>query len=121
MTLIGFDNWPIAAIVALFIGAALVITAAGIRLTRLADRLADETGLGEALFGAVLLGGTTSLPGIVTSVTAAAEGYAELRLATPSGGLRRKRCFCHWQISPTNAPISNMLLHRQRISRKGRC
>jgi len=34
-----------------FIGAALVIVMAGTKLTRLADTLADQTGLGEALFG----------------------------------------------------------------------
>ena len=42
--------------------AALVIVIAGSRLARQADILADRTGLGEALFGVLLLAGVTSLP-----------------------------------------------------------
>jgi len=34
-----------------FISAAIVIILAGTKLARLADTLADQTGLGEALFG----------------------------------------------------------------------
>jgi cation:H+ antiporter len=59
------------AILALFGVSAAVITVVGVRIARVADRLADVTGWGEAIFGAVLLGGATSLPGIVTSVTTA--------------------------------------------------
>ena len=62
----------------LFVLGTAVIAAVGVRLTRFADALADLTGLGEAVFGAVLLGASTSFPGIVASVTAAASGHAEL-------------------------------------------
>jgi cation:H+ antiporter len=62
-------------------------------MTRIADRLADVTGLGEALFGAVLLGGTTSLPGIVASVTAAYQGYAELAISNAIGGIAVQTAF----------------------------
>ena len=50
-------------------------------MTKVADRLADKTGLGEAVVGALFLGGSTSLPGIVTSVTTAAGGHAELAIS----------------------------------------
>jgi len=80
-------NAPLAFDVAVFVVSALIILAAGRRLTMHADRLADITGLGEALTGAVLLGAATSLPGIVTSVTAAAAGYPELALANALGGI----------------------------------
>lgn len=49
-----------------FIVAAFVIAIVGIKMTKIADRLADRTGLGEAVVGALFLGGSTSLPGIVT-------------------------------------------------------
>ena len=42
--------------------AALIIILAGSRLAKLADELADRTGMGEALFGVLLLAGVTSLP-----------------------------------------------------------
>ena len=62
-------------------------------MTRVADRLADVTGLGEAVFGAVLLGGSTSLPGIITSVTTAFEGYAELSISNAIGGIAAQTTF----------------------------
>ena len=54
----------------MFLLAALVIGVAGVALTRRADMLADRTGLGEAVAGAVFLGVTTSLSGTVTSIHA---------------------------------------------------
>ena len=47
----------------LFLGAVIIITLAGIKLSRSADIIADRTGLGEAVVGAVLLGAVTSLSG----------------------------------------------------------
>ncbi|NIQ53652.1 MAG: sodium:calcium antiporter, partial [Gemmatimonadetes bacterium] len=47
---------PLGAEVALFGGEALVIGAAGTKLANLADRLADRSGLGEALTGVLFLG-----------------------------------------------------------------
>ncbi|HZY65274.1 MAG TPA: hypothetical protein VFE21_05285 [Rubrobacteraceae bacterium] len=43
--------------------AAALILVVGTRLTGVADALADRTGVGEALVGAVLLGASTSLSG----------------------------------------------------------
>ncbi len=62
-------------IVVLVVSAGVLIVA-GVRFTRLVDELADRTGMGEAIAGAVLLGATTSLPGLVTSITGAAGGDA---------------------------------------------
>jgi len=58
-----------------------------------ADELADETGLGEAIFGAVFLGATTSLSGSVTSVVAAAEGHPELAISNAIGGIDAQTAF----------------------------
>jgi cation:H+ antiporter len=72
---------------------ALVIALIGSRLTRLADQLADRTGLGEAVFGAVLLGVSTSFPGSIASITTAAAGYAELAVGNAVGGIAAQTAF----------------------------
>lgn len=87
------SGWSLGGIVALFGSAAFVIAVAGSYMTRAADRLADLTGLGEAVFGAVLLGGSTSLPGIVTSVATAWDGYAELAVSNAVGGIAAQTTF----------------------------
>lgn len=79
--------------VVLFAVAALAILVAGTRLTGVADALADRTGLGEALVGAILLGASTSLSGIVTSVTAAADGQAEIAISNAVGGIAAQTVF----------------------------
>ncbi|MFO8057322.1 MAG: sodium:calcium antiporter [bacterium] len=83
----------LSASVVIFLASAVVILVAGTKLARLADTLADATGLGEALFGAVLLGASTSLPGIVTSVTVAYEGYARLAFSNAMGGIAAQTVF----------------------------
>lgn len=73
--------------VLVFVGAALAIAAAGTKLANLADRLADRTGLGEALTGTVFLGFLTALPGLVASVVAALDGNATLAIGNAMGGI----------------------------------
>lgn len=70
-----------------------IIGLAGSRLTRLADTLADQTGLGEALFGGILMGGVTSLSGIITSVTAAFEGHPQIAVSNGIGGIVAQTVF----------------------------
>lgn len=77
----------------LFIVSAVVIAIVGTYLTTAADQLADLTGWGEALFGAIFLGGTTSLPGIVTSVVAALNGHPELAVSNAIGGIAAQTLF----------------------------
>ncbi|WP_308128042.1 sodium:calcium antiporter [Modestobacter italicus] len=79
--------WPLLPSVLLLAAMALVIVFAGVRLTRVADELADRTGLGDAVGGALLLGAVTSLPGIVTTATGALEGDPGFGLANPIGGV----------------------------------
>lgn len=87
------STWPLLAVVGLFLVAGAVIATAGTRLTHLADRLADATGMGEALFGAVLLGGMTSLPGIIASMVSAYEGFPELAVSNALGGIAVQTAF----------------------------
>jgi len=86
-----FDQ-PLVALPA-FIAAGLVILFAGVRIAHLADVLADRTGLGEALVGAVLLGIGTSLSGVVTTITAAAGGHPDLALSNALGGIAAQTFF----------------------------
>lgn len=51
-------------IVAVVVAAAIIV-GVGPRMVRVADRLADTTGLGEAFVGTVLLGISSSLPNLV--------------------------------------------------------
>ncbi len=78
---------PLVGDMAVFIGAALAIGVAGSRLAECADRLADRTGMGEALTGTLFLGLTTALPGMTASVLAAMEGYAGLAMSNAIGGI----------------------------------
>lgn len=71
----------------------VVLVLAGTRLARLADRLADRTGIGEALAGAVLLGATTSLSGLVVTVFTAYEGKADLAVSNALGGIAAQTAF----------------------------
>ncbi|MFC3230989.1 sodium:calcium antiporter [Marinibaculum pumilum] len=81
------------AALALFLAASLLVLGAGVHLTRLADRLADMTGWGEAIVGGVILGAVTSLSGGVTSVSAAAGGHAELAVSNAVGGIAAQTVF----------------------------
>lgn len=82
---------PVAGVTLL--GAAALIGVAGTRLAGVVDQLADRTGLGEAMAGAVLLGGATSLAGLVVSVVAAADGNASLAVSNSIGGIAAQTAF----------------------------
>lgn len=79
--------------VGLFLSAAVVIAIVGTQISAVADRLADKTGLGEALMGALFLGGSTSLAGLATSVSAATLGHAELAISNALGGIAVQTVF----------------------------
>jgi len=78
---------------ALFGAAGVVVLACGLKMTELADRIADRTGLGEALIGGVLLGAATSLSGSVVSLTAALDGQASLAFSNGIGGIAAQTAF----------------------------
>jgi len=86
-------DWPMWANVIAFLVATLAIGVAGTRMAALADHLADRTGMGEALAGALFLGVSTSLPGITTSVTAAADGFPGIAMANAFGGILAQTAF----------------------------
>ncbi|MHA3976131.1 sodium:calcium antiporter [Halovulum sp. GXIMD14794] len=88
-----FESLPLLALIAIFLAASTVILLSGLRMTDLADRLADRTGLGEALVGGVLLGASTSLSGTLVSLTAALDGRASLAFSNGIGGIAAQTAF----------------------------
>jgi cation:H+ antiporter len=80
-------------IAAIFAAAAVVVFLVSLRITRLADVIADRTGLGEAMAGGLLLGAATSLSGLTVSATSALSGDASLAIANGVGGIAAQTAF----------------------------
>jgi cation:H+ antiporter len=84
---------PLVPAVVVLAVAVTAIVVAGPRMARLADRLADITGLGEAFVGAVLVGAATSLPDILATVLPAARGLPDLAVNNALGGVLAQTAF----------------------------
>lgn len=81
------------AVAAIFLTAAAVVAIFGVRLAWIADRIADRTGLGEALVGGLLLGMATSISGTVVSITAALDARPSLAFSNAIGGIAAQTAF----------------------------
>jgi cation:H+ antiporter len=79
--------------VTLLVACSAVIVVVGPRMVAVADRLADVTGLGEAIVGAVLVGAATSLPDLFATITPAARGLADLAVGNALGGVLGQTAF----------------------------
>jgi cation:H+ antiporter len=88
-----FASWSTLELMTAFALAALVVLFSGLRMTGLADHLADRIGIGEAIAGAVLLGAATSLSGTIVSITAAFDGFASLAYSNSIGGIAAQTAF----------------------------
>ncbi|PWE28439.1 cation transporter [Pararhodobacter marinus] len=88
-----FADLPLSLLLVVFFAAGAVVVAVSIRATHLADLIADRTRIGEAMAGAVILGGATSLSGIVVSVTGAAGGDASFAVSNAVGGIAAQTLF----------------------------
>ena len=86
-------NHHLAVALVVFLVAAALIGVFGVRMTYLARDLAVATRLGEAVVGAVLIGATTSLSGIIASATAAWHGQASLAVSNSLGGIAAQTLF----------------------------
>jgi cation:H+ antiporter len=78
MPLPGSEDAPFWLNFAVFAFAAVVVWAAGARLTRTLDAISVKTGLGQAFVGMLLLGGITSLPEIANVISASVAGVPRL-------------------------------------------
>lgn len=87
------STWSTGALILAFLAATAVIGVGGTRMAGFADRLADRTGMGEAMMGALFLGVFTSLPGITASVTAAVDGHPTLAVSNAMGGIAVQTAF----------------------------
>lgn len=87
------STWPVVPSIAVLAVAAAVIGVFGVRLAGVVDRLADRTGLGEAIAGMVLLAASTSLAGLVVSILAATSGNASLAMSNSAGGIAAQTAF----------------------------
>lgn len=87
------QNLPPTWQVVIFLAGAGVILVAGSRLANLADRFADQTGIGEALTGAIMLGAATSLSGAIVSAITAWNGYPSLSYSNAVGGIAVQTVF----------------------------
>ncbi|SNR33071.1 sodium:calcium antiporter [Puniceibacterium sediminis] len=70
-----------------------IVVLASIKLTELADIIADRTRMGEALVGGLILGGATSVAGIVVSINAALSGDASFAFSNAVGGIAAQTLF----------------------------
>ena len=91
--MLDFASWNLMQSVIAFVACTAVIGVFGVWITGVADQLADRTGLGEAVTGAVMLGAATSLSGVVLSVTAASNNLPELALGNAIGGIAVQTTF----------------------------
>lgn len=87
------EPWSLSLSIGVFIVAGIVIGTGGVLLTARAERLAQITGLGQLLTGAVLIGSVTSLSGLVTSITSAYAGHASLAVSNSLGGIAAQTVF----------------------------
>ncbi|GAA2254094.1 cation transporter [Streptomyces ruber] len=81
------DQWTLGWSAAVFLLATCVTVVCSVRLATLGDTLADRTGWGEALFGAVFFGLVTSLSGIVMTAVTAAGDQPGLAYSNAVGGI----------------------------------
>ena len=86
-------HFPIWVNLFIFVIGAMIIARTGSELSVLADKLADRTGLGEAITGTVFLGFITALPGLAASVTAALDGRPALAISNAIGGIAIQTTF----------------------------
>ncbi|RKN09292.1 sodium:calcium antiporter [Streptomyces radicis] len=79
--------WPLGWSIVVFVVVGVLTVLGSVRLAVLGDRLADRTGWGEALFGAVFFGVVTSLSGIVMTAATALADQPQLAYGNAVGGI----------------------------------
>lgn len=103
---------PVAVTVFALATAAVVVVAP--RMTGVSETLTSRTRLGAALFGAIFLGASTSLPGIVVTVSAAVAGQVGLAAANALGGIVAQTMF----LALADLSYREGTVQREAVSRK---
>lgn len=89
-------TWPLWIALLALVPATAAIAYLGTRLANVADKLADRTGIGEAAAGAILLGATTSIAGLIVSIVAASSDEPSLAVSNSLGGIAVQTSFIAW-------------------------
>lgn len=84
---VNFEEWSLLAIVITFMFASATVWFSGTRLARYVDALAKKTGTADVIMGTLLLGGVTSLPEVVTTITASSIDNADIAINNLFGGV----------------------------------
>jgi cation:H+ antiporter len=87
------SNFSTPIVLCVFAVAGTVVLIASLRMTTLADMIADRAGWGEALVGGLVLGAATSLSGLTVSISAAWSGDASLAFSNGVGGIAAQTAF----------------------------
>lgn len=82
-----FQGLSLVVVILAFLGAAALVWFAGSRLSETADDLSEQTGIGRAFVGILLLGGITSLPELVTTITASIRNQPAIAASNIIGGI----------------------------------
>lgn len=93
MVMIDIEHANTLTLTTIFILTAATIGFFGVKMTHVARKLAADTGMGEAIMGAVFIGASTSLSGITASITAASIGHAEMSVSNALGGIAAQTFF----------------------------
>nr|MDT0657698.1 cation transporter [Micromonospora sp. DSM 115978] len=109
--------WSVGTAAAVFAATAIVTVLGSVRLVALGDALADRTGWGEALFGAVFFGLATSLSGIVMTAVTALADQPHLAYGNAVGGIAAQTmavavadaCYRRVNLEHASASLANVL------------
>ncbi len=82
-----FSNLSLIWNIVIFLSAAAVVTVAGIKTANVINVITQRTGMGNAMGGLLLLGGSTSLAALATSVTASINNNPNLAFSNALGGI----------------------------------
>lgn len=91
--MLSVEQLPLGATIGLFVFSALLIAWAGTRIVPPAETIAARSGLGQAIFGAVFIGMSTSLSGSLLSVYTAAIGHVDMAIGNAIGGIAAQTAF----------------------------
>ena len=73
--------------VPVFVAAAIVVWFSGARITKYADIISEQTGIGQAVLGVLMLGGITSLPEVAVALSSSISGDGDLAVNSVLGGV----------------------------------
>ena len=81
------QNLPLVWNILIFVVAAAVVWAAGVRLSRYADKLIDKTGVSDVFVGSIGLAVITSLPEVATTISATLANNAGMAINNLFGSI----------------------------------